>query len=467
MGLSVGLDIAITGLRANQLGVDVTSHNIANSQTPGFTRQELLLEAVSSRGSFRGGAAVLDDRGMGARASDIRRVRDEFVGFRLRESLQSLGRHEAEANALAQTEVVLNEPGDDGLASQLDQFWNSWRELSLSPESSTSRANVLGVADQLTTQLQRSRSQLAQVQKDADNRIEILVDRVNRAATQVAKLNVQISQREAGGGTATSERDKRDQLLDEISRFANATIRELEDGSVSVVLGSNQIVFGNRAETLVAVRNPANQNFFDLQWASDGSPANVTSGELFGLLNARDTRIQTTIGELDTLAGAMIAQVNAVHAASFGLDNTTGEAFFTGTDAATIGVNPVLSAAPNKIGTAAAVNLPGDASRALAVADLEASLVMSGGTATIGEFYASMVSDLGVAIRESQDFAENELVLTDHLRTLQDSVSGVNLDEEMTNLLQFQRAFEASSRLINVIDEMLNTLINRTGLAGR
>ena len=467
MGLSVGLDIAITGLHASQLGVDVISNNIANAQTAGYSRQELRLEALVGSPTFASSDNLLQNPGRGVQAVDVRRVHDEFIAFRLRESLQTLGRYEAEANALTQAEVVLNEPGDNGLGAQFDQFWNGWRELSVAPELSTNRANLLAVADRLASQLQRSRGQLSQVQRDADGRVGILTDQINRAAEQVARLNLQIVQREAAGSSAPAERDKRDLLLDELAGAANVTVTELDNGAVNVVLGGRQMVFGDQAYLLTTVRDPANQNFLQVQWATDGVPADLTSGRLFGLISARDTHVQGTIDKLDTLASALITQVNTVHTASFGLDNTTGQAFFNGTDAATIVINPVLTAAPNKIGTAAAANLPGDASRALAIADLESALVMNAGTSSVGEFYASTVAGLGVAIGESRDFAENELVLADHLRTLQDSVAGVNLDEEMTNLLRFQRAFEAASRLINVIDEMLDTLINRTGLAGR
>ena len=234
-----------------------------------------------------------------------------------------------------------------------------------------------------------------------------------------------------------------------------------------MVLGGRQIVSGNIAERLITTVNPANFNYVDVRFETDNSLVNLTSGELFGLVNARDTGLAKPIADLNTLAGALITQVNAVHTTAFGLDNTTGEAFFTGTDAASIGANAVLAADANKIGAASAANLPGDASKALAMADLENALVMNGGAATLGEFYAGAVSALGVAIQGARAAAENEEFLAQHLRTMRESVAGVSLDEELANLIKFQRAFEAAARLISVIDSMLDTLINRTGVVGR
>ena len=173
------------------------------------------------------------------------------------------------------------------------------------------------------------------------------------------------------------------------------------------------------------------------------------------------------INDLNTLTAALITQVNAVHQTGFGLDNTTATDFFSGTDAADIAVNPTLVADANKIAAASGASLPGDASSALAIADLQQALTMNGGTGTFEDFYNSAVGRLGVSIQEARSLAQNQEFLRAHLQTLRESVAGVNLDEEMTNLIKFQRAFEAAARLISVVDSMLETLINRVGLGGR
>ena len=466
MALSVGLDVAVTALRAQQVGVDVTSHNIANANTPGFTRQEARMAAlIASGGVLDGHGSVKPGRGV--EAIDIARIRDAFVDFRLRETFQTLGRFQAESEALAQAEVIFREPGEGSLSAQFSRFWNAWRELANTPESTTARATLLADAEALVTQLQWAQDALRGLQRDVDGQIQAVVTRVNGLATEIAALNTEIMKVEATGRTASDLRDRRDLRLDEIAQLGNVAITEVAGGAVNVVLGGRQIVSGNIAERLITTVNPANFNYVDVRFETDNSLVNLTSGELFGLVNARDTGLAKPIADLNTLAGALITQVNAVHTTAFGLDNTTGEAFFTGTDAASIGANAVLAADANKIGAASAANLPGDASKALAMADLENALVMNGGAATLGEFYAGAVSALGVAIQGARAAAENEEFLAQHLRTMRESVAGVSLDEELANLIKFQRAFEAAARLISVIDSMLDTLINRTGVVGR
>ena len=246
--------------------------------------------------------------------------------------------------------MIFQEPGEGSLSSQLSRFWNGWRELSNTPESTTARATLLTDAEALVTQIQRSYEGLRGVQRNVDSQVGAVAAQVNGLADAIAKLNDQIVQIEGAGGNAGDLRDRRDLRLDDLAQLANVEIRERQGGAVSVVLGGREIVSGAAVERLITTVNPANLNYLDVRFASDNGLVTLTSGELFGLVTARDVGLAQPIADLNTLAGALITQVNAVHSAAFGLDNTTGEAFFTGTDAATIGVNTVLTANANKIG---------------------------------------------------------------------------------------------------------------------
>ena len=188
---------------------------------------------------------------------------------------------------------------------------------------------------------------------------------------------------------------------------------------------------------------------------------NLNDGELRGLLDARDTDLTGQIASLNALVAQVITDVNAVHAAGFGLDSVTGRAFFTGTNASDIAMNAVVLADTNAVAASAtAAGVPGDGSNAQAVADLQYATPLGGGTASYDQFYANIVSTLGAAARETEALLAAQELVNSHVSQVRQGASGVNLDEEMVQLMRYQRAYEGATRLISVIDDMLDRLIN-------
>jgi flagellar hook-associated protein 1 FlgK len=466
VGLSIGLDIATQALRAQQRAVDVTSHNIANANTPGFSRQEIELRSLSPlRASGFAYDRVLNQVGRGVEPSEIRRLRDRFVDFQIRNVLDSAAQYRARADALARAETAFAEPSETGLSALLTRFWNSWRELSNAPESTAARANVVQTATTLAEGFRRVDSQLSQQRRELDTSISQVVDEVNLAITTLAGLNDQIRHARLNGSTANDLEDQRDLILDELAQKIGATAVEGDDGMVSVSFNGQQIVNGTTWRPLAT--QPGTGGFTAIVFGDDGSSVSFSMGEVAGLLDIRDNVLPAKLAGIDQIAATVIAQVNAVHQASFGLNGATGLDFFAGTDAGDMAVDSAILATPASIGAAAAAGAPGDGSRALALAGLQQALTMNGSTATIDDFYRGFIGQLGIEVSEARNIAENEQGLADHLEDLRQSVSGVNLDEEMVNLVKYQHAYNAAGRLITVVDEMLDRLINGTGVAGR
>ena len=298
-----------------------------------------------------------------------------------------------------------------------------------------------------------------------DRQIVLGSARINDLAQQIASLNVRISQVETLGQRANDLRDQRDLLLDELSRLARVTYYETPEGAINVFLGNRMLVFRDRAEQLSIEYD--SDKFATIVWDSDGNPISGTSGELYGLQQARDVRLPQIVAELDELAGQIIVSVNAIHRIGFGLDNSTGLDFFLGSGLEDVVVNPDLKSNPERVAAAGASDSPGDNAVALAIARLQRDRTMDGGTTDFGGFLASLVSRLGVDCRRADVTANNQKLIVDHLDRQRESVSGVSLDEEATRLIQYQRAYEAAARIVNAVDEMLNKLINDTGLVGR
>ena len=458
MSISVGLDIAVRALLAQQLGVDTVSHNIANVNTDGYSRQRLRLEAVPG--------IPIDGRnsvGHGVIPIGIERVRDMFVDQQFRDGAHVSGRLEARATLLRRAELAIQEPGDFGLRSALSRYWNAWRDVATQPESSAARSVLVQSGDTLAVTARRIHDSLVQLRTDANTQIVSDVDQINTLSQQIFGLNEQIATVAAGGGSAADLRDQRDIALDQLSRFLNISYVEQSDGRVDVFAGGHSLVSRSAALQLYADPNPLNSNYADIRFVDDNALLNVGDGELRGLLDARDTDMVAKLADLNTLVAQVIADVNAAHSAGFGLDGVTGRNFFTGTDATDIAVDAALFASTDAVAAAtAAAGLPGDGANAQAIADLQYTTPLGAGTASYDQFYANFVSTLGAESREVEALLASQDLVNAHVEQVRLGASGVNLDEEMVQLMRYQRAYEGAARLISVIDDMLDRLINAT-----
>ena len=465
MALSIGLDSAVKALRAHQVVVDTAAHNIANANTPGFSRQRVLLRPIGISGSnYFGRDALIGRVGFGVDAHDVNRVRDVFLDFQARQTLGGKAQWDTHAKALGKTEVAFAEPSDSGISEMLGQFWSAWHDVVNDPESSAARTTIVNAATTLSGRIRTAAQGLVAERADLDRQVAGTAERINSAAGEIAGLNFQIKQVELSGDVANDLRDRRDLLLDDLSKIAQISYAEQADKTVTVYLGSHELVQSNQARTVAAIPDLANPGMRKLIFEIDSEDVTTTSGELRALLDARDVDIPGMRTKLDQLASGLINATNALHSTGFGLDGSTGLAFFTGVGAVDMDVNAVVAAAPQKVAAASGAGLPGDGSNALRIADLQSSLAMATGTQTFDQYYANMVSVFGADVKRSEGQAESSGLLVDHIESLRESVKGVNIDEEVTNLNQAQKAYQAAARVISVIDSMLDTLINRTGV---
>jgi flagellar hook-associated protein 1 FlgK len=384
MGLSVGLDTAVKALRSHQLAVDVASHNIANAQSPGFSRQRVLLRPVGIDGSDHFSRdALLGKAGFGVNAKDVNRIRDIFLDFQARQSMAAKSQYGSTSAALSQAELVFNDPTDDGMSKLLAKFWAAWQDVVNDPESAAARTTIVHTTQTLTTRLQRARSELSVQRDDLNNQVNAIAGRINAAASELAAVNFQIKQVELSGDMANDLRDRRDVLLDQLSAIGQISYAEQGDKTVSVYLGSHELVSGNTVRSVQSVVDQNNPGMNKLVFAVDGADVTTTTGELRGILDARDRDLPALVGKLDTLAAGLIGSVNTLHMSGYGIDNppSTGLLFFTGKDASDIALNQALAANPRAIAAASGPNLPGDGSNALAIANLQLAPNMAAGFA--------------------------------------------------------------------------------------
>jgi flagellar hook-associated protein 1 FlgK len=464
MGILTTLSIAAQSLKNQQLGIQTTGHNLANAATPGFSRQRV--EIVTEHPSFEGGLFL----GQGANVAGVRRVVDRFVEAELLSLNRDLGTTEAEHQALAAIQEIF--PTTGGIDTTLSAFFGALSDLANNPAGLTERVSVVGKASALAESMRQSRELLVSVQRNLDDELESIANRVNLLTEQIAQLNQQINFSEVGAAEANDFRDQRQTRLQELVRLTGATVREESDGQVTIISNGLLLVSGERAATLDA-STVTGAGFRQVMFQSpDGLAFNATtlfqSGKIAAVLDMRDNRVQAIIDRLDQTAFTLVSEVNAEHALGFDLNGVAGGDFFTAIPvvagaAGLVRVNPSVATDPRLIAAAgSATTVPGDNRNALGLVNLRSVTHPGLGNLTLQDSYLALVGDIGSQMESAQtglDFRQSLLTQTQARR---ESASGVNMDEEMTKLILFQRAFEASSLLVRTADEMYGALIEMT-----
>jgi flagellar hook-associated protein 1 FlgK len=479
-----GLNTAYTGLVAARAGLDIVGQNIINVNTEGYTRQRVTTSstnAAARAGLVAWGATP----GTGVSVDGIARLGSATLDAKVRATAATAGYTAVRAHALASVEKSLNEPGATGLSNQMQEFWASWHELFNGADSTAAGGLLLGEAGQLAAQIASGYRAVTDEWSAVRSSADALVTEVNGAAAQVAQLNGSIRQTLATGGSANEMIDKRDALTTTIAAITGATIRPQANGTVEVLVGGNTLVSGTDVQVLT-VTGPTGFSTTNgpvqLEWAHHGGTAvAVDGGELAGalsLLRPADTGVAgRTGGELaeaaasyNEFAAYLADSVNDLHRTGATPTGVTDLKFFDyvpGNAAATLFVVPkdVTQVAAGQVGSGAANGTIADKIAQLGTAQATDSTGKPIGSPNA--HWSAFVTSLGVATRIELAQASSANLTAGSAVTLQLSNSSVDIDEENVNLLAFQHAYQGAARVMTAIDEMLDTLINRTGLVGR
>lgn len=431
-----GLQTALSGLMANQDSLDVTGQNIANANTPGYSRQTAALQTreplhIAALSPTTGEGAQL---GTGVGVETVVRIRDSYLDSEYRTDNSAMGAASTLAETLEQVQSALEEPSSSGLSSQLSTFWSSWNDLADSPNSAAAREAVIAAGGQVANTIKQLSAQISAAAGEVGERYETLMGasgEVHSDAEQIAQLNTQIKISEQAGQPPNELLDRRDELIDQLSKLAQVSVSEGEDGV-------DTVSFGGSAEPLIeggAVNWPPTLT------ASSG-------GELGALLSLSgpEGRLAELQEKLNVVTEALAGSVNALQPTAF-------FSFSAGAAAASIEV----SASAEQI-RAGAEGEPGANNLALALAGLR------GGEAE--QLYTAFVTGIGSDVQAARAGEANAEAMLSAISAQRESVSGVSLDEEMTNLMTFQRGYEASARVLTAMDSLLETLIEHTGTVG-
>ncbi|MEW4285756.1 flagellar hook-associated protein FlgK [Priestia koreensis] len=530
-----GLEVAKRGMSTQQAALYTTGQNIANANTPGYSRQRVNFEQTEPYPApSMNRPEIPGQMGTGVKAGSIQRVRENFLDLQYRDEQNKVGYWSARSDALTKMEDILKEPSDSGLAKTMDDFWKGLQTLSTNPENSGARSVVLSNGKAVTETFHYLNDSLTALQKDLSNQTSVTVKEVNSLAQQIASINKQISEIEPHGYLPNDLYDERDRLVDQLTELVNVKVemtpsttgtsnalkiaegianiklvgadgQELKDGSgnpIYLVKGdqpSTVSFTGGSSSTGGSVLDvPPEDGVTDMVITdSTGATSTISfkdelgSGKLRGLIESFGYKEKdaTTgaygetkgiypemLDKLDQLAYTFATMFNDVHKQGYQLNSDQpGGDFFSGLGADYHGAAKAIDVAltdGSQIAASTEKNTAGNGLNAIKLAGVRSTSLTSTSptpikTGTVSSFYEAMIGQLGVEGQQASRMLGNADTLRQSVDGRRQSVSAVSLDEEMTNMIQFQHAYNAAARNITVVDEMLDKIINGMGLVGR
>lgn len=450
-----GIELASRALQSMQMAMNTTGHNLANINTPGYSRQRVNL-ATTEPQVLQGIKTLFV--GSGVRVDSIQRIRDIFLDGRVAATNSEYQRLNTLYQRLTQVEDVFSEPTDAGLSRQIVAFFNAFQELSTNPENVGTRASVYQQAEGMTRTFRQLASRLDEIFAEMEQRVRATASEINFIAQSIADLNAKIRYNKALGTMPGDLLDQRTNLIEKLSEYVDVRATEMPDGTMRVSLGEFVLVEAERANAL-----PDGIDYMN-KLLTDGvnTHALVTGGSARGLMDAMEY-IRNYRARLDTLANELVSAVNAVHQTGYGLDGNTGYRLLEGSDALTIRVSEDV-ADINHL-AAGVTSAPGDGNKALEIARLRQVPLAGLDNKTIPDYYTALVAELGEHTRSASIGQENQKIILQNLQAEREAVSGVNMDEELSNLLRYQRSYQAAAQLVSVMDaaiaDMLAAFVGR------
>ena len=452
------LSSAGQALLTQQQAINVTSHNIANVNTPGYSRQRL---RISTNTPVDTSVGLM---GNGVSADSIERIYDRFLSAQITDENQGLGRWDAQRSAVEMVEMIFNESDGYGLSQAMSKFWDAWQSLTNNPAGVTERQVLVSASQVLAKTFNQLDADLTQSQEDLDIAIQGTVADINRLVEKLADLNQKILSVEAGSSSANDYRDQREQTIKELSELLDINTFEDANGSVHALVANGRPLVGSGQYWQLSTQiNPT--GLHDVVWAdSSGSTFDITDdingGKLKGYLEVRDVIISDDLNRLDTLSQALTTDINTLHQSGFALDGSAGEVFFNGLGAGDMELNINIAGNPDLIAAAAdALTVPGDNRQAITIAKLQYQLTMNGNTTTYNDYFGALIRDTGYEVLKSEAYYHHQSDMLAQLENRRESISGVSLDEEMINLIKYQNAYTAAAKMISAADEMMQTIL--------
>lgn len=460
------MDIGKRGMAISQTALQTASHNITNRSNEGYTRQrvETSTNPATDEGRYR--------LGTGAQISSITRINNPWLEKQVEREGSQLAFLDSQTQALGRLENAMNEQSVKGLNDSISNFFGAFRELANNPESALPRTQVREAAGALIRSFQDARRQIDNVSSDLNKTIEASVGEANMFAKEIADLNSKIHDVEISRNTvANDERDRRDLLVKKLSEKLDISYAEdPKTGMLNITAGSTAVLVAGTSSTNMLTHTDENNNtqiFNEL--SKGGTQFDITEqfrrGSIGGSLEMRERHVAELGYQLENLAYNIAQNVNQVHQEGYDRYNQTGIEFFEvpadGTfNIANFKIGQDVLQDVGRIAAASKPGAPGDNTTANVMQELQFRPLMDGGKYSFDDFYNSKVGEIGILSQRATSALESQKNTLDQLKNVRESVSGVSLDEEAAKMIEYQKSYEASARMIKIADEMFDTVLN-------
>ena len=452
------MSVALQSLLTQQGAMEVVANNIANANTPGYSREVPILE--ESPPILSGNTMV----GTGVTLQSVQSVRDNILDLRIDQETSQQSSLNSYVDSMNQVQALFNETQGTGLQTDLSNFFNSFQSLATDPTSSSLRQAAIIAGQDLAGAFSQTSDNLSTIQQGLDQSVVQTVQQVNQLTAQVANLNQQIQMVSNSGDNPGSLEDQRDEALTNLSNLIDTAVVYANNGTVSVTTTNGALlVSGNQSDALTTQINSAT-GMNDVYAQGTDITSTIAGGQLQGLISARDSGIPSAQSSLDNLAAGLISAVNQQQKAGYDLNGAQGTDFFTpftpptpGSNAGAAATMTVALTNPDQV-AASSDGTQGDNGNATALADLQNASIVSGQTA--GDYYSNLIDQVGNDVSNATSEQEAVGLVLQQLTNQQQSISGVSLDEEATNLITYQQAYEAAARVISTVDELNEATID-------
>lgn len=467
LGLFGTLNLAAQSMQTQMTGVEVTGQNLANVNTAGYTRQTVDIQ--TSPDIMTG----IGPEGTGAEAASIQQAVDTLLNGQIQGQQSVNGYWNAQQSSLQSVQDSLDEflsgsasssssssssntTTSSGLSTLLDNFFNDFQSLATSPTSIPARQTLISDAQTLASAFNQINSQLNQETQSLNSSLSNDVDSANSLISSIAGLNQEISTAQSSGGNANDLLDERQQDLNNLAQLADIKTTNDANGSIDISIDGSTFVSGTQVVNTLQTYNPGNGNLLVVSSATGATvPFANLGGSMQGIMDARDGTLATLQSSVNALASSLITQVNSLYSTGYSLAGATGANLFSGSNAATIGVNSSLINDPSSLQASGSATASGDNTIALEIAELADASQSGLQNQTFSGYYGQTVGNFGDALQTANNQVSNQTAVMNMLTTQQSSISGVSIDQEMTNLLGFQQAYEASAELVTTINQMM------------
>ncbi len=448
-------------LAVQQEEMEISGQNLANVNNTSYAEEQLVISESTPLQTSIG------EEGTGVQSTGISELRNPLLDSQIQAEASVSGSLTAQQSNLQNAEAYLDEQisstsssstpdSPNGLATGLSNLFNSFSSLENDPGSSENQQGAVANAQAVAAQFNQVSSQLSTVQSDLNTSVQNDVASSNQDLSAIATLNQQIVEAQASGGSAVQLVDQREKTLENLAGLTNFSATTQANGAVNVSIGGVTMVSGVSVTDSLQTYSDANGNL-QVEAKNAGTPLTLTGGSIGGEITARDGALATLQNGLNTLASQLITQVNSIYSAGYDAAGNTGQDLFTGTDASSIGVNTSLVTDPSQFQS---VDSAGTNSVVSALANLEDQPIAGLNNQTFSANYAQTVSDLGGAISSVNNQLSDSQAVSQMLTSQRASDGGVSTDQEMTNLIQYQKAYEASAELITTLNQMMQTVVS-------